>query len=192
MTASTAVGLDEIGVRIGDLRVLVQILHVRVRRRRIEVEVVFLHVLAVVRLAVGESEHPLLEDRVLAVPQGHGEAEPLLVVGNPREPVLAPAIRPRASLVMGEVVPGVAAVTVVFANGSPLSLAEIRAPLLPLRGLAAGFFQSTVLGVHVWLLNPFRALISFTARRLVSAQPSIPLFRSSEGGLAPSQERRAV
>jgi hypothetical protein len=78
---------------IGRLRVLVQILHVRMRRRRVEVEVVFLDVLAVVPLAVGQPEEPLLEDRVLTVPQGEREAEELPVVGNARQPVLAPADR---------------------------------------------------------------------------------------------------
>ena len=51
------------------LRVLVEHLHVRVGRRAVEVEVVLLDVLAVVPLAVGEAEQPLLEDRILAVPE---------------------------------------------------------------------------------------------------------------------------
>ena len=53
----------EVVVGIGRLRVLVEILHVRVRRRRVEIEVVLLDVLAVVALAVGQAEQPLLEDR---------------------------------------------------------------------------------------------------------------------------------
>ena len=82
------------------LRVLVEILHVRVRRRAVEVEVVLLDVLAVVALAVGQAEQPLLEDRVLAVPEREREAEPLLVVGDAGEAVLAPAIGARARLVV--------------------------------------------------------------------------------------------
>ena len=67
--AAPLVGRDDVVVGIGRLRVLVEILHVRVRRRRVEVEVVLLDVLAVVPLAVGQAEQALLEDRVLAVPQ---------------------------------------------------------------------------------------------------------------------------
>ena len=100
-------------------------------RRAVEVEVVLLDVLAVVALAVGQAEEPLLEDRVLAVPQGQGEAEPLLVVGDAGDAVLAPAIGARAGLVVGEVVPGVAVLAVVLAHGAPLALAEVRPPLLP-------------------------------------------------------------
>ena len=81
-----AVGLDQIGVGKGRLRVLVEVLHVRVGRRAVEVEVVLLHVLAVVPLAVGQAEEPLLEDRVLPVPQGQREAEALLVVGDAGRP----------------------------------------------------------------------------------------------------------
>jgi hypothetical protein len=54
-----------------------------VRRRAIEVEVVLLHVLVVVALAVRQPEEALFENRVLAVPQGHRETEVLLVVGIP-------------------------------------------------------------------------------------------------------------
>jgi hypothetical protein len=58
--------------------------------RRVEVEVALLHVLAVIALAVREAEEPLLEDGILAVPQGQGEAEELPVVGDSPQSVLAP------------------------------------------------------------------------------------------------------
>src|SRR5690348_15277920 len=100
-------------------------------RGRVEVEVVFLDVLAVIAFAVGESEQPLLEDRIVAVPQGQREAEPLLLVGHPGQPVLAPAIGAGAGLVVTEVVPRVTGLAVVLARGAPLPLAQIRSPLLP-------------------------------------------------------------
>jgi len=89
--APAAARLHEVGVRVGRLRILVEVLHVRMGRRAVEVEVVFLNVLAVIALAVGQAEQALLEDRVLAVPEGQREAEPLLVVGNPRQTVFTPA-----------------------------------------------------------------------------------------------------
>jgi hypothetical protein len=61
---SSPVGLDEVVVRIRRVGILVQELHVRVRRRRIEVEVVLLDVFAVIPLAVGKPIEPLFEDRV--------------------------------------------------------------------------------------------------------------------------------
>ncbi len=133
--AAAAVGVDEVGVRVGRLRVLVQVLHVRVGRRRVEVEVVLLDVLAVVALAVGQPEQALLEDRVAPVPQGEREAKHLVVVADAGQPVLAPAVGARTRLVVGEVVPGVAVVAVVLAHRAPLALAEVRAPLLPLDAL---------------------------------------------------------
>ena len=76
-------------------------------RRRVEVEVVLLHILAVVAFAVGQSEEPLLEDGVLPVPQGQAETEVLLVIGNAGDAVLAPPVGARAGLVVGEEIPGV-------------------------------------------------------------------------------------
>src|SRR5690348_10947437 len=60
-----------------------------------------------------------------------------MIVADAGEPVLAPAIGARAGVIVREVVPGVAAFTVVLADGAPLTFAEIRAPALP--GSAAGF-----------------------------------------------------
>ncbi len=78
------VRLHQVGVREGRLGILVEELHVGVGRRAVEVEIVFFDVLAVVALAVGQAEEAFLENGVLAVPQGQGEAEPLLVVGQGR------------------------------------------------------------------------------------------------------------
>ena len=67
----------------------------------------------------------------LLVPEGEGEAEALLVVGDPAEAVLAPAIGAGAGLVVAEVVPGVAVLAVVLAHRAPLPLAQVGPPLLP-------------------------------------------------------------
>jgi hypothetical protein len=56
----------------------------------------------VVRLAVGQSEEAFLEDRVLAVPQCEGKAEPLLVVGYSGDAILTPAVCPGTGLFMGK------------------------------------------------------------------------------------------
>ena len=57
------------------LRVLVEVLHVRMGRGAVEVEVILLDVLSVVPLAVGQAEEALLQDRVGPVPEGEPEAQ---------------------------------------------------------------------------------------------------------------------
>ena len=86
------VGPDQVVVGKRRLRVLVQILHVRVGRRRIEIEVVLLDVLPVIALAVRKTEQPLLEDRIATVPERDREAEELAVVGDAGEAVLSPTV----------------------------------------------------------------------------------------------------
>ena len=61
--------LNQIGVRIFGLRILVQHAHVAVRGRAVEVEPVFLNILAVDTLVAGKAEHALFEDGVASVPQ---------------------------------------------------------------------------------------------------------------------------
>src|SRR5581483_463449 len=131
LAGAAAGGLDEIAVGELALGVLVQVLHVRVGRRAIEIKVVFLAVLAVVPLAVGKAVEALLEDGIALVPQGQGEAEQLAVVADSAESVLAPLVGAGAGRIVGEVVPGVAVLAVVLADSAPLSLAQIGAPLLP-------------------------------------------------------------
>src|SRR4051794_10357302 len=112
----------------------------------IEVEVVFLDVLAVVPLRVRQAEQALLDDRVLAIPQREGKAQDLPVVADPGKAVLAPAIGPGAGLVMGEVVPGVTAAAVVLAHRSPLALGQVRSPASPRNALVAALSKALVFG----------------------------------------------
>jgi hypothetical protein len=147
--APVTVGPDEVAVRISRLGVLVEILHVGVGRRRVEIEVVLLDILAVVPLAVRQAEQPLLQDWILSIPEGEGEAEQLAVVGTSREPILAPAICARPGLVVAEVLPRVARLTVVLAHRPPLTLREIRAPFPPRRSLGADLLEPTTLDVQL-------------------------------------------
>ena len=85
---------DECLVRKRGLRVVVAPPVPGVRRCRIEVPPVLLGVLAVVPLVAGQSEDPLLQDRVAPVPEGEPEAEELLDVRETGEPVLSPPVGP--------------------------------------------------------------------------------------------------
>jgi hypothetical protein len=102
----------------------------------------------VVPLAVGQTEEPLLEDGILAVPQGQREAQELPVVGDPRQPILAPAVGPRTGVIVAEVVLGIARLAVVLANGAPLALREIGPPLLPWCVGMAGFLEAACFFGH--------------------------------------------
>src|SRR5689334_13011227 len=101
------------------------------RRGAVKVEVVFLHILAVVALAVGEPEETFLENGILAVPEADCKAEDLFIIGDPRQSVFAPAVGTGTSLVVREVVPCVAVVAVVFADRAPLPFTQVRSPLFP-------------------------------------------------------------
>ena len=100
-------------------------------RCAVEVEVIFLHILTMIALAVGQTKKPFLENRIASVPEREREAEPLTVIRNSGQPVLAPMIGTRTSLIMAEVRPGIAVVTVILANGPPLTFAEVGSPTLP-------------------------------------------------------------
>src|SRR5271170_3533382 len=141
-----AIGLDQVVVRIGAMRVLVEVLHVRVRGSAIEVEVVLLYVLAMIAFAVGQAEEPLLKNGILAVPQGDREAQHAVDVGNSRQTVLAPTVCARARLVMREIVPGIAVLAVVFADGAPLPLTQVGAPFFPRNLGLVAFLQTRALG----------------------------------------------
>ena len=121
--STAAVFFNEPSVRELGLRILIQVLHVRVRRRAVEVEVIFLHVLAVVAFVTCEAENALFENRVTLVPQRDSKAEELSAVADASEAIFIPAVCARAGLIVREVFPCVAMGTVIFANRAPGSFA---------------------------------------------------------------------
>ena len=125
------VRLNQIRIWKFTLRIFVEHLHVGVGRRTVDVEVVLLDIFAVVPLTVGQAEHALLEDGILAIPKSKGKAQPLLIIAEAGDAILAPMIGARARLIVGKVAPGVAVLAVVLPDGSPLALAEVRPPQLP-------------------------------------------------------------
>ena len=127
------------------LRVLVEVALIAVRRQVIDVEVVLLDVLTVVAFGIGQAEQALLQDRVPLVPQRKSQAQPLLVVADPGDAILSPAVRARPRLIMAEIRPRVLAVAVVLPDRPPLALAEIRSPGPP-RNAGPGLKQPPFLG----------------------------------------------
>jgi hypothetical protein len=118
-------------VRIGRLRIFVEHPRIGIRRRRVQVVVEFLDVLAVIALGVGQPEQPLLQDRISAVPEGDGEAEVLLIVAEPAETVLSPSVGVRTRRLVWQIAPGIAVGAVIFAHRPPLPFAEVRPPTPP-------------------------------------------------------------
>ena len=148
------VRFDKVTVGIRSLRILVEVFHIRVGGCAVDVEVVLLDVLTVVPLAVGEPKQSLFENRVPLVPQCQGKTKSLLVIADAAEPIFTPAVSPRARLIMGEIVPRIAVLAIVFADRAPLPLAEVWAPFLPRDLRLARFVQAFLLsnidnrGVH--------------------------------------------
>ena len=90
--SARSVGVYQIQIRIFILRILIEILHIRMGRRTVQVVIIFLDVFAVIALAVGQAERPLLQDRILAVPQDQRKTQPLVIVTETGETILAPVI----------------------------------------------------------------------------------------------------
>jgi hypothetical protein len=144
----TTVLLDERPVGVGHLRVLVEHLRVGVRRRRVEVEIVLLDVLAVVALVAGEPEEAFLEDRIVLVPEAEGEAEVLESIAEAAESVFVPAVGAAAGVVVGEIFPGLACGAIVFADGAPGAFAEVGSPVFPVGATGFGVGQALMFGSH--------------------------------------------
>ena len=77
----------------------------------------------------------------MLVPERERQAEVLKTVAETGEPVLVPAVGPAAGVVVGEMVPGVAGCAIVFADGAPGPLGEIRAPVLPVSAASRAVFR---------------------------------------------------
>src|SRR3972149_2855311 len=122
MPAAVSVSLDEVCVRICRLWILVEVFHVGVGGRAVKIKIAFLYILAMIAFAVSQSEKPLFDDRILAIPECKSKTEILLVVGKTGDAVFAPAIGARACMVVWEVIPGSTKFAVVLPHSSPLPL----------------------------------------------------------------------
>ena len=146
--AAPAILLDQPVIGEFPLRVLVKKLHVGMRRRRVEIVVIFLDVFAVIAFVAGEAEQPFFEDRVFAVPQRQRETNKLVAIADAAKAVLAPAVRTTARVVVGEIFPSRAGGAVVFPYRAPLTLGKVRPPAFPVGFAAAIFLQSLLFGCH--------------------------------------------
>ncbi len=117
--------------------------------RRVKIIVVLLDILTMVPLSIGKPKEPLLDDRVLAVPQRKRPAEALLVVRDAGNAVFAPLVDARTRLIMREVVPRVTRLGIILAHCPPLPFREVRPPLLPRR-------FALRIGAHTRLLGSAR------------------------------------
>src|SRR5277367_805036 len=123
-------GLDQVTIGKRRLRIFVQILHVRMSRRAIQVEVILFDILTVVAFAVCQSKQALFEYWILAVPQRDAETQQLFFIADTGEAILTPVIRAGSCLIVSEIVPGISILAVVFANRAPLALAKIGSHFL--------------------------------------------------------------
>ena len=130
------------------LRVAVQDRHVAVCRRRVGVPIKFFHIFAVVALRAGHAEEAFFQKRVALVPERERETKPAFSIANAGEPVLVPAINPRARVLMRKIIPGVSIRAVIFAHRSPRTLRQIRPPKLPRLPARSVFRQSRLFGIH--------------------------------------------
>src|SRR6516165_3026763 len=135
-------------VGVGGLRIFVEIAQPAMAGGGVEVEIIFLDVLAAIALVAGQPKGALLEDRITAIPQCQCKAQTLLLVAQSAQPVLAPAIGSRAGLVMAEMSPGVAVCAVVLAHRPPAPLGQIGPPQAPVRGSGPLLVEALLLGVR--------------------------------------------
>src|SRR5580704_16175739 len=108
VASAPAIGTHQEVVGIRLLWIFVEVLHVRVRGRAVQVEVIFLDVLAVIPFVVRQSKKAFFEDRIFAVPQRQGKAKILSIIGDAREAVFSPTVSARSRLVMSKIIPSIA------------------------------------------------------------------------------------
>src|SRR6266446_10392461 len=154
-----AVFLHQIRIRKRPMRILVEGLHVAVGRSIIQIEVILLHVFPVISFTVSEPEKAFLQNRVVAVPERQRKAKPGFLIGDASQTIFTPPISTRTGVIMGKVIPGGAALTVILANRTPLPIAQVGSPQPPRGFSIANSIQSLFLLGHIYSqLNYWPAL----------------------------------
>ena len=125
--------------------------------RVVEVKVIFLDVLAVIPLVTCQAKHPLLEKWIVAVPQRQRETKILVPVAYSTQTIFIPAVGPGTSVIVWEVIPGVAIGTVVLAHCAPGALRQKWSPAIPVASFLLDHYQpnafSGVVDAHPQFLS---------------------------------------
>src|SRR6266567_8259046 len=141
-----------------------------------------------VRLAAGQPEGPLLEDRFAPVPQRQPQAQPLMDVTEPGKAVLAPPVRTGAGVVVRQVIPCLAVGAVVLADRPPLALTHIRAPQVPVASLKQPVFEPPEPLCPLTLGTHHCSLALRAATRRAAPQPTTPTAREQPHHHQPPDE----
>jgi hypothetical protein len=120
--------------------------------RAVKVEVIFLDILTVIPLTVSESEQALFQNWIDPIPKRESETKDLFFIADPSDSVFAPSVCPRPCMIMREVIPRVAVLTVILPDRPPLPLRKIRPPFSPGHTLL-GFLKSHSFACHLYLLG---------------------------------------
>ena len=172
----------QLPVRKRALRIAVQRFEVRLRRNGVEVPPVLLDVLAVIALRSAQAVEALFDDLVVLVPERGREAQPLVVVADAEDAVLAPAVRAQPRHLERKVVPRAAVGAVVLANGAPLAVAEIRPPAPPMLRARRGSLDPRALGIAVHGSSVAARVQGFLFARVAKGARA-RVFARSGGGL---------
>ncbi|KMQ84392.1 hypothetical protein RF55_17832, partial [Lasius niger] len=82
-----------------------------------------LHIFAVIALVIGETEQPLLQPVVAAIPQGQPQTPIEILVAEAGQAVFAPPVGAGMRVLEREGAPAIAIGAIVFAHRAPLTLA---------------------------------------------------------------------
>src|SRR4029077_15397275 len=137
-----------------------------------------LAVLTMIAFAVGKAEKTLFENWIAPVPKGKRQAEPLVMIAESGDAILAPSIGAAAGVVVRQVFPRVAVWAVIFTHRAPLALAEICAPFAPqtILGLVSHLlFDSKMLGpaLKIGFVHGRMCLFVVDGSRLVTASDGL-------------------
>ena len=122
ISSTHPVHIHQLGIRKFGLRILVKALQVRVCGCGVQVVIHLLDVFAMIALMRSEPEQTLFQDRIARVPEGHREAQPLVVIADPRNPILAPPVGPQMGMLKRKILPSRAIRAVIFSNRTPSAL----------------------------------------------------------------------
>src|SRR5215470_13227077 len=124
--AVSTIFLNQPCVWIFAQRIFVEGFHVRMRRRRVDVVIKLLYILAVVALRARQSEEALLQDWIFRVPKRERETKSALPIGDTQQSVFTPAISATARVIVWKIIPAISIGRIIFTDCRPLPLGEVR------------------------------------------------------------------
>lgn len=147
VTISATVFNRRLPMKGDHLKMLMRMLRMNVTKNTIRMRMMLFSVLTIITFTTHRTGRPLLRGKINAIPRNSHGTRPLVIIEGTNGAIFAPTMNMKTHLIIKSRVPNFTHNTVIFTRYTPLTLARMQPPALPVNNTVfvlnwTGFFNN--------------------------------------------------